>query len=438
VTRRLAWLLLLVAAGTACTENATSPGVCPNFCPSDSISIKDTIFTTIIERDSSFRGYVPGYASEAMTATDVPGVVESRPFFTIDTMFTRVAPKSGDTTTVPIIADSARLRLVIVRRDKAATNLRLRLYQLPITADSTSTFASLDSYFHGPVVDSVNVSDLLALPAIGDTATIRIWGDSIRMDSAGHVLQISRVDSSLALFFTLDTLQAPFSVSDTGRLAYGVGVAADSFASVSLGSRESGGNGPTFRWFYHDTIPDTVSATPDSVVHSDRFVPVRFDAFVFNPSTQPLDSNLAVGGVPSARAMLRVKMPAFLHDTIDVVRATVILVPVNAVPGARSDSFHILARPVLTDLGAKSPLGTAANLFGTTVVHIGSPDTVRIELTNLVRAWSADTTLTTTFFLGQVPEATSYTEIRFYSSRAPALRPGLHVTYVKRFRFGNP
>jgi len=438
VTRRLAWLLLLVAAGTACTENATSPGVCPNFCPSDSISIKDTIFTTIIERDSSFRGYVPGYASEAMTATDVPGVVESRPFFTIDTMFTRVAPKSGDTTTVPIIADSARLRLVIVRRDKAATNLRLRLYQLPITADSTSTFASLDSYFHGPVVDSVNVSDLLALPAIGDTATIRIWGDSIRMDSAGHVLQISRVDSSLALFFTLDTLQAPFSVSDTGRLAYGVGVAADSFASVSLGSRESGGNGPTFRWFYHDTIPDTVSATPDSVVHSDRFVPVRFDAFVFNPPTPPLDSNLAVGGVPSARAMLRVKMPAFLHDTIDVVRATVILVPVNAVPGTRSDSFHILARPVLTDLGAKSPLGTAANLFGTTVVHIGSPDTVRIELTNLVRAWSADTTLTTTFFLGQVPEATSYTEIRFYSSRAPALRPGLHVTYVKRFRFGNP
>ena len=142
--------------------------------------------------------------------------------------------------------------------------------------------------------------------------------------------------------------------------------------------------------------------------------------------------------MPSARAVLRVKLPAFLHDTIDVVRATVILVPVNAVPGARGDSFQILARPVLTDLGAKSPLGTAANLFGHSVIHIGSPDTVRIELTNLVRAWSTDTTLTTTVFLGQVPEATSYTEIRFYSSRAPALRPGLHVTYVKRFRFGNP
>jgi hypothetical protein len=145
-----------------------------------------------------------------------------------------------------------------------------------------------------------------------------------------------------------------------------------------------------------------------------------------------------VGGVPSARALLRVKLPAFLHDTIDVVRATVILVPVNAVQGARSDSFQLLARPVVTDLGAKSPLGSASNLFGSRVIHIGSPDTVRIELTNLVRAWSLDTTLVTTFILGQVPEAASYTQIRFYSSRAPAFRPGLQVTYVKRFRFGQP
>ena len=446
MTRRLAWLFLLVAAGTACTEDATSAGVCPNFCPSDSISIKDTIFTAIIARDSSFRGYVPGYASEAMTATDVPGVVDSRPFFTTDTMFRRVTPKSGDTTTVPISVDSSRVRFVIVRRPKNTTNLRLRLYRLPVTADSTSTFASLDPDFTATPVDSLNVNDLLALPAIADTHTVRLWdslwgvqpADSIRVDTAGHVLQINHVDSTLVVYFKLDTLRASLSDADTGRIAWGMRVAADSLASVALGTRESGGNGPLMRWFFHYTIPDTVSATPDSVVHSDKFVPVRFDAFVFNPPTPPLDSNLAVGGVPSARAVLRVKLPAFLHDTIDVVRATVILVPVNAVPGARGDSFQILARPVLTDLGAKSPLGTAANLFGHSVIHIGSPDTVRIELTNLVRAWSADTTLATTFFLGQVPEATSYTEIQFYSSRAPALRPGLHVTYVKRFRFGNP
>jgi hypothetical protein len=434
VTRRLGYLFLLVVA--ACTENATAPGACPNFCPTDSIAIKDTIYTTIIERDSSFRGYVPAYQAEAMTAADVPGVVDSRAFFTTDTVLERVTPTVGDTTTVAKTMDSLRVRFVIVRRPKNTTNVRLRLYRLAVTADSTSTFTTLDPDFTGTPVDSLNIDELLAQPAIGDTQTIRLWGDSIRVDAAGHVLQINRTDSTLAVYFNLDSLKAPFSVADTGRSAWGVRVAADSFASVTLGTTESGANAPLARWFYHYTIPDTVSATPDSVVQKDKSVPNRFDSFVFTPTNPALDANLTVGGVPSARALLRVTMPATLRDSIDVVRATLILVPVNAVPGAPSDSFRIEAHPVLTDLGAKSP--TATTVSGTTFIHIGSADTVKIELTNLVRSWSLDTTLTTAFVIGQVPEAASYTEIRFYSSRTPAFRPALHVTYVKRFRFGNP
>jgi len=432
--------LFLLVAGVAlgCTEKVTAPGVCPNFCPGDSIAIRDTIFTTIIQRDSSFRGYVPSYVAEAMTAADVPGVVDSRAFFTTDTMIRRVAPKVGDTTTVPISLDSSRVRFVIVRRPKNTTNLRLRLYHIPVTADSTSTFASLDPSFTATPVDSLNVNQLLALPAIGDTQTVRLWGDSIRVDAGGHVLQINRLDSTIAVYFNLDTLRAPLSNADTGRVAWGARVAADSFASVALGTSESGGNAPLVRWFYRYTIHDTTGTKPDSIVHADRTVATRFDNFVFTPPTPPLDSNLAVGGVPSVRALLRVAMPAYLHDSIDVVRATLILVPVSAVPGVPSDSFRVLARPVLTDLGAKSPLSASALLNGSTFIHIGSPNTVHVEITNLVRAWSLDTTMATAFILGQVPEATSYAEIRFYSSRAPAFRPGLRVTYVKRFRFGGP
>ena len=435
MTRRLVYILLLVAA--ACTEQSTAPGICPNFCPGGSIDVHDTIFTSIIQRDSTFRGYVPGFHSQAMPVAAVPGIVESRAVFATDTMLRRVTPKVGDTATVPISVDSTRVRFVIVRRPKNTTNVRLLLYALPLTVDSTSDFASLDPAFSAPAVDSMNVSALLARPAIGDTQTVRLWGDSIRTDSAGHVLQINP-DSSLKVFFTLDTLQAPFSVPDTGRLAFGVRVAADSLASIALGTTETAVNGPSVRFFYHYTIPDTVSATPDSVKYSDRTVGTRFDGFVFNPATAPNDSNLAVGGVPSARSLLRVAIPKFLHDSIDVVRATLILVPVNAVPGAVSDSFQLLGRALLTDVGAKSPLNPNSTLFAGTVIHIGSSDTVRVELTNLVRAWSLDTTLVTSFVLVQTPEAASYTEIRFYSSRAPALRPALQVTYVKRFRFGEP
>src|SRR5258706_3257506 len=195
--RRLAWLVLLVVVA-ACTENATSAGVCPNFCPGDSIAIRDTILASIIARDSSFRGYVPSYGAEAMTAADVPGVIDSRAFFTTDSVATRVTPKAGDTTTVPVNVDSSRVRFIFGRRTRNTTNLQLRLYRLPSPPDSTSDFASLDPDFTAPPVATLNVTDLLAQPAITDTQVVRrwdsIWGthptDSIRMDAAGHVLHI--------------------------------------------------------------------------------------------------------------------------------------------------------------------------------------------------------------------------------------------------------
>jgi hypothetical protein len=430
--RRLAFGFLLVAA--ACTEEATAPGDCPNFCPGGQIVVQDSIFTTIIERDSAFRGYLQVYQSGAMTAADLPGM-QSRALFVLNPMITRVAPKAGDTTTVPIFMDSSRLVLRMVRRNRATTNLWLKLYAIPITTDSTATFASVDSNFATTPVDSVSVDDLLSRPLITDTATVRFWGDTIQTDSAGHILITADSAKILTLFFQFDTLQAPFVVADSGRLGFGIRVTADSQASATFGTVESS-DVPTMLWFYHYTIPDTVSATPDSVVHTSQPRAPQFDTFVFDPPTAPLDSNLTVGGAPSARSLVRVTMPAFLRDSFDIVRATAIFVPVAAVPGSRADSFTVETRPVQTDLGAKSPLTPSAS--GSVVVHAGSTDTVRIEITDLVRAWAIDTTQPTIFFLRMQPEATSFSEIRFYSSRAPAFRPALHLTYVKRFPFGEP
>lgn len=433
--KRLALILLL----GGCTEQVTAPGVCPNFCPGGAIDIKDTIFTDVIQRDSAFRGYVRADEADAMTVADIPGVVDSRAIFLMSFLSPRVTPTAGDTTTVPISVDSARLRIEVVRRDRNSANLRLKLYRLPSTIDSASTFAQLDPSFAGPVLDSVNISDLLARPDIDDTATVRIWGDTIRTDSAGHTLQFHPSDSSLIVYFDLDTTQAPFVAADSGRLAWGVTVAADSLASVALGARGIGlaSRDPLIRWFYHYTIPDTLAA-PDSVVHTSSSKATSFDSFVFDPPNPLLDDNLTVGGAPSARSLLRVAMPAFLHDSFDVVRATMILVPTAAVLGAPGDSFVVRARPILTDLGAKSPISPATVFYGRATIRPGSADTVRIELSDLIRAWALDTSATTALMLDQLPEAAAYTEIRFSSSRTPAFRPALHVTYVKRFPFGTP
>src|SRR5436309_15416941 len=129
-----------------------------------------------------------------------------------------------DTTSVPIVVDSSRFRLTILRRDTSATNLKLRVYRLPITTDSNSTFASLDPDFTAAPIDTVNVSQLLARPPIVDTAKAdsanrRIFGDTTRTDSAGHILTVADSGRTLTLYFHFDTVQAPFVATDSGQLA---------------------------------------------------------------------------------------------------------------------------------------------------------------------------------------------------------------------------
>lgn len=431
---RRAWLAGFVATLVlvACTEQITAPGQCPNFCPGGQIQVADTILLDVIGRDSAFRGYIRADEAEELAVADLPGIADSRALLRTATMFTRVVQSSADTATVPIMVDSSRLRINIVRRDTSTTNLRLKIYRMPLSIDENTTFAELTDAFTDSLIDSVNVSDLLARPPIADTATLRIWGDTIRTDSLGNVLQISRIDGSLILHLTFDTLQVPFVVADTGRVALGLRVAADSLASIAVGSNNVFDRGTTIRWFYHYDGDTTV-------ISADAFRGTTFDTFVFDPPNAALGDDLVVGGAPSARSLLRVAIPDFLRDSADVVRATLILVPVAPVQAARGDSFRILVRPVLTDIGAKSPLSTVTPFFGSTTIHIDSADTVRIEVSDVIRAWALDSTVVATaLVLGKVPEAASFTEIRFYSSRTPAFRPALHVTYVRRFGFGEP
>ena len=432
MTRRLTRLALLLALG-ACSEQATAPGVCPEYCPGGQIAVVDTIFTDMIERDSAFSGYLEASQGRALAVADVPGMVDSRAIFRLNgavppRVTNRPAP---DTTTVPITVDSARLDLNIIRRDTATKNLWIKVYRMPLDLDSTTTFGQLVPAFTDSIVDSVNVSMLLAGPKIYDTVTLRIWGDTIRTDSAGHVLQVSRVDSSLILHFDFDTTQARYVAADSGTIAYGVRVSADTLASIGLGSSEVD-RSANVKWFY--TYPDT-SAAP---VQGTAQRAATFDSFVFTPPPAPADSNLAVGGAPAARSLLRVAIPPILRDSADVVRATLILVPVGPVPGAVGDSFTVIAQPVNTDLGAKSPLSLNTTFYGFKTIHLNVADTVRMELTDLIRAWALDTTATTALMLLQSAEASTYTQIRFYSTRTPAFRPTLHVTYVRRYAFGTP
>ena len=232
--------------------------------------------------------------------------------------------------------DSVRLSLTITRRDTAAHNLTLSLYTLPLAIDSATAFHDLDGPFAGAPVRSLNVDSLLAKPGLRDPAT----RDSAIMDTTNH---------RITLLIRLDSAQVPLVNADSGKLALGIRVSADSRASVALGSLENTGLGPVVTWFLK------VDSLGLGVVHKARLAQPSFDSFVFDPPAPPIGSVLVVGGVPAARIIMRMDLPRVIHDSSRVVRATLEFVAAAQLEGSAADSFAVVAHSVIADFGAKSP-----------------------------------------------------------------------------------
>ncbi len=408
-----------VLLAAACVEQVAAPGSCPAYCPAAGITIVDTLLAAVISRDSGFRGYVrPHQVGTVMLAATLPGIVDGRSLFTFAGAGSRFRLTTTDTSTGAITgADSARLRLEVTRRDTGAHNLTLRLFRMPVTMDSNTAFDSLAPRFADSlVVHTVNIDTLLARPGRTDS----ISGDSARVDTVNHLLVLS---------LKLDSTAARYVRADSGAAAYGVRVTADARASIAIGKAATG---PSIVWHFR------VDSVGKSVARASGIVQAGFQSFVFTPPAPPLDSTLAVGGVPSARSILRVAFPRFIRDSSQIIRGTLLLVPAVPARGAPVDSFTVEAHTVLADFGAKSPVALDATRTDTTIIHIGATDTVKIEITNLLQFWAADSTRPTAIVLRAKAEGTSFAEIRFYPTKAQAFRPALQVTFVRRFPFGAP
>ena len=414
--------LAALAAVTACTEDVTAPGHCPDFCPSGSISGVDTVLQTVVQRDSAFRGFVRPHEANTLLAATLPGVIDSRAIFrTLPIGDSLVVESSTGAMGAIVGVDSLKLALTITRRDTSAHNLTLVYYRLPLGIDSTTTFGGLGSWTDS--LRSLNADSVYALA--GHVDALR---DSVFVDSTTH---------QMTVIAKLDSAMAPFVPADSGQVAFGVRVMADSRASIALGSVESG-LGPRITWFAEvdslgkDTVPRSAS-TGD-----------RFDSFVFDllsPSVDTtLDSTLAVGGMAVARSIMRFALPRAIRDSVQISRATLILVTARPPEGVPADSFTLAAHGVVADFGAKSPLSADVSRVATTRVHIGVArgDTVRIEMTDILRSWQIDTLAPTALALRQLPEGSEFPEIRFEPSTNTGLGPALHVTYVRRFPFGKP
>jgi hypothetical protein len=390
---------------SACQEKLTSPAECPGLCPGGPQTLFETVLSPLAGLDSSFHTYVaPGQGSALLVSSGL-AASEDRAVYRFVTRQDSITVRD---TARAYTVDSVLITLNLVARDTLVGGLKVMLFRIPPAVDSTATFESVD-----PALVDANLIDTIAVP------------DSVHSGEIKTVLRGSAVD------------RAAIPPGTGGVLAMGLRVTASAPTGIRVGSL-AGGNAATFVSYLTVDVPDT-----GSVRHQFLSRATEFNTFVTQNRPLPDPTLLTVGGDSSSRSILRFELPAQLRDSATIVRATLELIPAHPLLGLPGDPAVLEAHAVLADLGAKSPIATIASnpLFVVTdTIPDGTTDTLRLEVTRLVKLWQASTDRPPAIFLLLQPEAATFTRAAFGSSNpaSPVGPPRLLVTYQLPFPFEIP
>ncbi|HSJ74708.1 MAG TPA: hypothetical protein VK899_00725, partial [Gemmatimonadales bacterium] len=353
--------------------------------------------------DSSFVGYVKPQAAPALLVSNGLKGFEERAVM-------RFPPRSDSVSVRDTLrsyaVDSVAFGFTLLARDSMALGQQLLVYRLPPFIDTTTSYAQLDPAF---------VPENLVL-------TVPI-PDSLKAGVLRAVVQGS------------DLARIALTPADSGVLSLGVRLDAPSFTGVRLGA-SAAGNGGVFLTYATVAIPDTGAAKL-------RTFPLTATFNTSLPAVpEAVDSTvLTVGGNPSARSLIRFDLPSRIRDSATVIRATLELTPVAPLNGLATDPVRIVARGLLSDLGAKSPVESR---FGVAIdtIPVGTSATEELEMVRLLQQVWIGESRPAGLLLSLTPEleAASFSRPVFYSSRAadPAVRPRLRVSYLRSFPFENP
>ena len=397
----LAAFVLLAAAITGCQERLTAPAECPELCPGGESRVFDTVINPLANSDTSYVGYVARSSAGALLVSN--GLPASEDRAVIRFAARRDSIELRDTFR-PYTVDSALLALNLVARDTLVNGLMLYLYRIDPAVDIDDTFGSIDPQLvPTAIIDSIEVPDSV---------------------NSGLVQTVLR---------GADVEKVALPTGAGGILAIGVAMAADQPSGVRIGASVAG-TGGTFISYVTLDVPDTGSTRRQSLS-----VLPAFNAFVTETPLVPDVAFLTVGGEPSARALLRFDLPEDIEDSATIVRATLELVPRSPMLGLPSDPALLQAKALLADLGAKSPVTADGGFISSDTLAVGSSDTVRLDMTSIVRLWQAASERPEAVFLSLLPEAASFTRPVFGSTRSGTVgAPRLRITYLKPFPFETP
>jgi hypothetical protein len=394
----------LAAMMTGCQERLTAPGECPELCPGGSATVFDTVLASVEGRDSSATGYVARGAGAALLASNGLPASEDRAVY-------RFLPRDDSIgvrdTLRGYVVDSVQISLNLVARDTLLDGLKLFLYRLSPTVDSNTTFDAVAAE-----MTTANLIDSISVP------------DSVNGGTRTTILRGADAD------------RVSLPVGTGGVLAIGVGISANGPTGVRLGSTQGGTAAGFTTWVTVD-VPDTGSLRHQTLTRA-----TGFNTFVTQAPLVPDPNFLTVGGEPSSRAFIPFELPPRIQDSATVVRATLELLPAAPLLGLPTDPAGLDVRPILADLGPKSPVvddAATTTLIRRDTIPVGSSDTVRIDVTSIVQFWQSSNDLPRTLALKLLPEGASFTRAVFGSTRSPEVgAPRLRITYMLSFPFENP
>jgi hypothetical protein len=403
----------------ACSENLTGSLGCPELCQDQSALLRDTVLSGVLVVDTVVSGFPLPSTAKDFTLLSQGDSADVRVVFRFDTLLNTFRHPNASVDSSVTRVDSAAIRFAVdTSYGKFAAPITVDAYDVDTTAADTLPLALVplfrpDRLIGSATFVSTSISDTLRIPI--DSAVVRAKAQ------AGARLRVGlRIRGTSA-----DRLRISGSAY-TPRLTYRV--SPDTLV-------------PTDSVFVLSKTP-----TNDATLASTY---AAYPIVVAGALPPPTSSVLAVGGVAGARTFLRFNVPSILIDSVQVVRASLLLQQLpSRVVASSSDTIAILANPVLagervTDLNLLLQLTGAGTLVGVDSVRMVPKDAGlrSVELVSLFRVWRGvgEANSVRAIVLRAKQEASSPAELNFVSNEGPlAQRPRLQITYVPRRGFGLP
>jgi hypothetical protein len=412
---KLAGFVILTALLAACTEKLDNSAGCPILCPSQGGEI-ETVTIDPVVIDSTLSALTGQGTEGSMLVATRGDSLDARAIIRFDSIAGRYRRPGSDTTSFPVTqVDSVILRVRVDTVDgKIPSQVTLDLYDV----DSNAADSAIDEIAALFVPSRLITSATFEKAALKDTVTITLPQSAI----------LARLDQ---------------------RLRIGIRARGPQSVQLRILSQE-GASAPT--QLSYRVSPDT--AVAKVVVNPFSKTPADQPALAFSLADYTLlvkgtatgaATGLNIGGLPARRVYMRFNVPAFLIDSVDVVRATLLLTQI-ANPGIDpTDTVSIiphvsLATNAVTDI-AKAAQITAVVNTDTLRVAPGSAGVRELELANVIGLWRVQLATETprAVVLISTQEGNSPLEARFFSvEAAPEVRPRLRISYSKRRATGLP